>query len=121
MLTENLREDDRISIVTYASGDAVVLEGASGSEKIKITDSINSLTAGGSTAGSKGIETAYKIAEKYFIKGGNNRVILATDGDLNVGITSEGDLKRLIEEKKKSGIHLSVLGFGSGNIKDNKM
>ncbi|MCI7444304.1 MAG: VWA domain-containing protein [Clostridium sp.] len=121
MLTENLREEDRISIVTYASGDAVVLEGASGSEKIKITDSINSLIAGGSTAGSKGIETAYKIAEKYFIKGGNNRVILATDGDLNVGITSEGDLKRLIEEKKKSGIHLSVLGFGSGNIKDNKM
>ena len=121
MLTENLREDDKISIVTYASGDAVVLEGASGNEKIKITDSINSLTAGGSTAGSKGIETAYKIAEKYFIKDGNNRVILATDGDLNVGITSEGELKRLIKEKKKSGIHLSVLGFGSGNIKDNKM
>ena len=121
MLTENLSTEDRISIVTYAGEDAVVLEGADGNDKEKILEAINSLTAGGSTAGAAGINTAYKIAEKYFIKGGNNRIILATDGDLNVGISSESDLTALVEEKRETGVYLSVLGFGTGNIKDNKM
>lgn len=121
LLTQNLKSADRISIVTYAGTDSVLLEGATGDEKLRITDAINSLTAGGSTAGADGINTAYKIAEKYFIEGGNNRIILATDGDMNVGITSESELKRLVEKKRDSGIGLSVLGFGTGNIKDNKM
>ncbi len=121
LLTEQLSERDRISIVTYASYDTVVLEGATGEDRQQITDAINMLEAGGSTAGSKGITTAYAIAERYFIAGGNNRVILATDGDLNVGVTSEGELKRLVEEKRDSGVFLSVMGFGEGNIKDNKM
>lgn len=121
MLTENLDSQDRISIVTYAGDDKVVLKGADGNEKKKIIDAINSLEAGGSTAGAKGINTAYKLAEKYFISGGNNRIILATDGDLNVGISSESDLTELVEEKRESGVFLSVLGFGTGNIKDNKM
>lgn len=121
LLTEELTENDRISIVTYAGNDSVVLEGVRGDEKVKIRQSLEELEAGGSTAGEAGINKAYEIAEKYFIPNGNNRVVLATDGDLNVGISSEGELKSLIEEKKKSGVHLSVLGFGMGNIKDNKM
>ncbi len=121
LLTENLTQKDRISIVTYASGDAVILEGANGTQTDKIMDAINQLEASGSTAGSAGIETAYEIAEKYFIPDGNNRVILATDGDLNVGISSESGLTDLITQKKESGVYLSVLGFGQGNIKDNKM
>lgn len=121
MLTENLSAEDRISIVTYAGSDSVVLEGADGNDREKILEAINSLTAGGSTAGAAGINTAYKIAEKYFIEGGNNRIILATDGDLNVGISSESDLTALVEEKRETGVYLSVLGFGTGNIKDNKM
>ncbi|MDD5935024.1 MAG: VWA domain-containing protein [Clostridiales bacterium] len=121
LLTEKLTEKDRVSIVTYASGDAVVLEGANGIQKDKIMNAINNLYASGSTAGSAGIQTAYEIAEKYFIPNGNNRVILATDGDLNVGITSESGLEQLITEKKESGVYLSVLGFGTQNIKDNKM
>ena len=121
MLTEELTPADRISIVTYAGTDSVVLEGADGGNKQKITAAIESLQAGGSTAGAAGINTAYKIAEKYFISGGNNRVILATDGDLNVGISSEADLKKLVEKKRETGVYLSVLGFGTGNIKDNKM
>lgn len=121
LLTENLTQKDRVSIVTYASGDAVILEGANGTETEKIMEAIYELEASGSTAGSAGIETAYEIAERYFISDGNNRVILATDGDLNVGITSESELTDLITEKKESGVYLSVLGFGQGNIKDNKM
>ncbi len=121
LLTENLRPDDVISIVTYASSDQVVLDGATGDEAERIQTAIEDLTAGGSTAGSKGIQTAYELAEAHFIEGGNNRVILATDGDLNVGITSEGELTDLIEEKRKSGVFLSVMGFGTGNLKDNKM
>ncbi|MBQ8780274.1 MAG: VWA domain-containing protein [Oscillospiraceae bacterium] len=121
MLTENLNERDRISIVTYAGYDQVVLEGAEGSQREAINNAINALEAGGSTAGADGINTAYKIAEKYFIEGGNNRIILATDGDLNVGISSESDLTDLVEKKRESGVFLSVLGFGTGNIKDNKM
>lgn len=121
LLTEKLSSKDRISIVTYASEDTVVLQGAAGSEKRKIKKAINGLEAGGGTWGSRGIETAYALAEENFIKGGNNRVILATDGDLNIGMTSEEELEELISEKKESGIFLSVLGFGTGNIKDNKL
>ena len=121
MLAANLTSKDRVSIVTYAGSDKVLLEGVEGSEYDLITDTLNELEAGGSTDGSAGIITAYEIAEEYFIEGGNNRVILATDGDLNVGLTSEEELEDLISEKKESGVFLSVLGFGTGNIKDNKM
>lgn len=121
LLAENLTEKDRISIVTYASEDRIVLDGAHGDETKKIKKALAGLEAGGGTYGSKGIETAYALAEKNFIKGGNNRIILATDGDLNIGLTSEEELEELITKKKESGIFLSVLGFGTGNIKDNKM
>ncbi len=121
LLTENLTPQDRVSIVTYAGSDRVVLEGADGNNKAEILEAINSLEAYGSTAGADGINTAYKIAEKYFISGGNNRIVLATDGDLNVGISSESELTKLVEKKCETGVFLSVLGFGTGNIKDNKM
>lgn len=121
LLTENLRAEDRISIVTYASSDRVVLSGASGADKKTIMDAIENLTAGGSTAGSKGITTAYALARENYIEGGNNRIILATDGDLNVGVTSEGELTRLVEKERESGVFLSVMGFGTGNYKDNKL
>lgn len=120
-LTDSLTDKDRISIVTYASEDKVVLRGARGDEKKKIKKALNKLKASGGTYGSKGIERAYELAEEYFIEGGNNRIILATDGDLNIGMTTEEELEELISEKKESGIFLSVLGFGTGNIKDNKM
>ncbi|MBQ8967977.1 von Willebrand factor type A domain-containing protein [Ruminococcus sp.] len=121
MLAENLGENDRISIVTYAGRDTVELEGESGSNYTKIAETLAGLTAGGSTAGAAGINTAYELAQKYFIEGGNNRVILATDGDLNVGLSSQEELTALIEEKRDMGIYLSVLGFGMGNYKDNKL
>jgi Ca-activated chloride channel family protein len=120
-LTETLNENDTVSIVTYASQEAVVLDGVNGEEKAAIMTAIENLTAGGSTHGSAGIQAAYKLAEENFIQGGNNRVILATDGDLNVGVTGDGELTRLIEKKRDTGIFLSVLGFGSGNLKDSKM
>ena len=121
MLTENLTEKDTVSIVVYAGEDRVVLEGVNGTKRAEIIEAINSLEASGSTAGSDGIITAYQIAENYFIEGGNNRVILATDGDLNVGLTTEAELEELISREKETGVYLSVLGFGTGNIKDNKM
>ena len=121
MLAENLTAKDKVSIVTYAGTDTTVLEGVKGSQQKKIINAINGLSAGGSTNGSGGITAAYKLAEKYFIKGGNNRIILATDGDLNVGITTEKGLEDLVAEKRESGVFLSVLGVGSGNIKDDKM
>lgn len=121
LLAENLTEKDRVSIVTYAGEDKIVLDGVSGNETGRIKKALNALEAGGGTYGSKGIETAYNIAEANYIAGGNNRIILATDGDLNIGLTSEEELEELIAEKKQSGIFLSVLGFGTGNIKDNKM
>ncbi|MCR5205201.1 MAG: von Willebrand factor type A domain-containing protein [Lachnospiraceae bacterium] len=121
MLTDELSQDDRISLVTYASGDRIVFEGLSGANKKEITEKVEDLFASGGTNGSAGIQTAYEIAEKYFIEGGNNRIILATDGDLNIGITDEGSLTRLITEKAKSGVFLSVLGFGWGNISDSRM
>lgn len=121
MLTDDLTAADRVSIVTYAGSDEVVLEGADGNDRKQILKAIDDLEAGGSTAGAAGITTAYEIAEKYFIDGGNNRVILATDGDLNVGLSSESELTRLIEDKRESGVFLSVLGFGTGNYKDNRL
>lgn len=121
LLAENLTQKDRVSIVTYAGDDQIVLEGVRGNETKKIKKALDSLEAGGGTYGSKGIETAYRLAEENYIEGGNNRIILATDGDLNIGLTSEEELEELITEKKESGIFLSVLGFGTGNIKDNKM
>lgn len=121
LLAENLNPNDRISIVTYASGDRVVLEGARGDEKQKIISAIESLQAGGSTAGSKGIQKAYELAMQYFIEGGNNRVILATDGDFNVGVTNITALEQLISQKRDTGIYFSVIGVGRGNVKSDKM
>ncbi|MDE6004814.1 MAG: von Willebrand factor type A domain-containing protein [Oscillospiraceae bacterium] len=121
MLAENLNENDRVSIVTYAGREAVILEGVSGDKTEKITKAINKLTAGGATAGGAGIIKAYEIAQKYFIDGGNNRVLLATDGDLNVGLSSAEELTALVEEKRESGVNLSVFGFGSGNLKDARL
>ena len=121
LLCEELGADDRISLVTYANGVQVVLNGVSGEEQTQINEAMEDLFAGGGTNGSEGIQKAYELAEKYFIEGGNNRVILATDGDLNIGITDEGSLTRLIEEKAKNGVFLSVLGFGSGNLSDARM
>ncbi len=121
LLQENLTADDTVSIVTYAGNSQVVLEGAKGSDHEEIEDAIDSLEAWGSTNGEGGINKAYEIAQKYFIKGGNNRVILATDGDLNVGVSSEAGLIDLVKEKKGSGVFLSCLGFGNGNFKDDRM
>jgi Ca-activated chloride channel family protein len=113
LLTENLGPDDVVSIVTYAGNSAVILDGARGDESGRILDSIYNLSAGGSTAGEQGIQAAYRIAEKNFIPGGNNRVILATDGDFNVGVSSIEGLSQLISGKRDSGIYLSTLGFGT--------
>jgi Ca-activated chloride channel family protein len=121
MLVRQLREQDTVSIVVYAGKAGVVLEPTSGSDKAKILSAIDSLQAGGSTAGGEGIRMAYRIAKENYRKNGNNRVILATDGDFNVGVSSEGDLTRLVEEKRKDGIFLSVIGVGEGNLKDSKM
>ena len=120
-LTESLGENDCISLVTYASNDQVVLDGVPGKERARIAEAVEDLTAYGGTNGSDGILTAYELAAKHYIKGGNNRVILATDGDLNIGITDEGSLTRLIKKEAESGVFLSVLGFGSGNLSDARM
>jgi len=120
-LTNNLRSNDRISIVTYASNSKVILDPTSGDQKEKIKSAVDDLVAGGSTSGSDGIQTAYKLAEQYKIEGGNNRIIVASDGDWNVGITNKDKLVDYISEKKKSGIFLSVLGFGMGNLNDAMM
>lgn len=121
LLVNQLTEKDRVSIVTYAGSAGVKLESTKGSEKSKIISALDSLQSGGSTAGGQGINLAYNIAKENFIKEGNNRVILATDGDFNVGVSSDSELVRLIEEKRKDGVFLSVLGFGMGNYKDSKM
>lgn len=121
LVTENMGENDRISIVTYAASNKILIEGATVNDKDEIMDELSALIAYGSTNGEGGIKTAYEVAERNFIEGGINRVILATDGDLNVGVTSESELKKLIEEKRDSGVSLSVIGVGTGNIKDNKM
>ena len=121
LLVNQLRDKDRISIVVYAGAAGVVLEPTSGSDKTKIINALNNLEAGGSTAGGQGIELAYQLAEKHFKKNGNNRVILATDGDFNVGLSSDDDMENLIVKKRESGVFLSVLGFGIGNYKDSKL
>ncbi|WP_296384599.1 von Willebrand factor type A domain-containing protein [Winogradskyella sp.] len=121
LLVNQLRGKDKVSIVVYAGAAGVVLEPTSGDNKEKILAALNNLQSGGSTAGGAGIKLAYKLAEKNFKKKGNNRVILATDGDFNVGASSDNDMKTLIEEKRKSGVFLSVLGFGYGNYKDSKL
>ncbi len=120
MLVNQLDEGDKISIVVYAGAAGVVLDSTDGSNKDKIIDAIENLHAGGSTAGGEGIKLAYQIARENFIKDGNNRIILATDGDFNVGPSSDGALTRLIEKNRNDGVFLSVLGFGTGNLKDSK-
>lgn len=121
LLVENLDKDDTVSIVTYAGSSEVLLRGESGANTDAILEAINSLEAGGSTAGVDGINTAYEIAKSNFIPGGNNRVILATDGDFNVGPSSNRALSKIIQEKAQDEIYLSILGFGTGNIRDDLM
>lgn len=121
MLLENLNDSDRVSIVTYASGVRTALDGARGSEKTKIANVLQDLEASGSTNGAGGLQLAYDVAQKHFISGGNNRVILATDGDFNVGISGKDDLKEFISQKRESGIYLSVLGVGMLNTNDTTM
>lgn len=121
LLVDQLRPNDRVAIVVYAGAAGTVLSSTPGNQTATIKDALDKLSAGGSTAGGEGIRLAYKIAQENFIKGGNNRVILASDGDFNVGVSSEGELQQIVEEKRKSGVYLSVLGFGMGNYKDNKM
>jgi len=121
LLVNELGEKDRVSIVVYAGGAGMVLPPTPGNQKDKILSAINELNAGGSTAGGEGIKLAYEVAKQNFIPSGNNRVILATDGDFNVGVSSDGELVRLIEDYRERGVFLTVLGFGMGNLKDAKM
>ncbi|HEU4694727.1 MAG TPA: VWA domain-containing protein [Vicinamibacterales bacterium] len=121
MLTDTLTPEDRVAIVVYAGASGLALPSTPGSRKADIQHAISELQPGGSTNGAEGIELAYDIASRNFVKGGINRVILATDGDFNVGVTSEGELVRLIEEKRAKGVFLSVLGVGTGNVKDSTM
>jgi Ca-activated chloride channel family protein len=121
LLVNQLRPQDRVSIVVYAGNAGLVLPSTNGSEKTAILDAIARLEAGGSTAGGAGLRLAYDVAQKNFIRGGNNRVILATDGDFNVGVSSDAEMVRLIEERRNSGVFLTALGFGTGNLKDSKM
>ena len=120
-LVNNLRAQDSVSIVVYGGTVAVILRATSGADKQKIMNVIDSIQPGGSTPGESGVKLAYHVARQHFIKGGNNRVILATDGDFNVGVRSEEDLEQLITEQKESGIYLTCLGVGMGNYKDSKI
>lgn len=122
LLLDSLDPEDTVSIVTYASMDTVVLEGVPARERSRIMEAIEGLVPYGSTNGTAGLTRAYEVAERHFIRGGVNRILMATDGDLNTGrATSEGDLARLVMEKKQNGVTLTMLGFGYGNRKDNKM
>jgi Ca-activated chloride channel family protein len=121
LLVNNLRNKDKVAIVTYAGSAGVKLEATSGGDKQKIREAIDELTAGGSTAGGAGIHLAYQIAKKNFISDGNNRIILCSDGDFNVGVSSAEGLEQLIEKERKSSVHLTVLGYGMGNYKDRKI
>ena len=120
-LVEQLTENDRVAIVVYAGASGLVLDSTNATQKDVILSSIENLQAGGSTNGAQGIQLAYALARKHFIQKGTNRVILCTDGDFNVGITNQDDLTKLIEEEAKSGVFLSVLGFGMGNLKDSTL
>ncbi len=121
MLVDQLRPQDRVGIVVYAGAAGVVLEPTTGMEKSKIIEALDKLEAGGSTAGGAGIRMAYQLARKNFVREGNNRVILCTDGDFNVGESSDAAMEKLIEQERESGVFLTVLGYGMGNYKDNKM
>ncbi len=121
MILGELREEDRVAIVVYAGAAGLVLPSTSAKEKGKIMAAIDKLSAGGSTAGGAGIQLAYKTAKENFIRKGNNRIILCTDGDFNVGVSSKSGLQDLIEEKRNEGVFLTVLGFGMGNYKDNRL
>lgn len=121
ILLEKLRPQDKVALVTYAGSAGVVLEPTSAKNKEKILTALENLSAGGSTAGGEGIELAYKLAQENLVKNGNNRVILATDGDFNVGVSDNSELQKLIEHKRQSGIFLTCLGFGMGNYKDNRL
>ncbi|NQU20313.1 MAG: VWA domain-containing protein [Candidatus Nealsonbacteria bacterium] len=121
LLAEQLRENDRVAIVVYADGEGLVLPSTPGAQRAKIIDALDRLEAGGSTNGGAGIELAYRIARENFIRGGVNRVLLCTDGDFNVGTTDTGALQRMVEKKARSGVFLSVLGFGRGNLNDAMM
>ncbi len=121
LLVNELRAEDRVAIVVYAGAAGLVLGSTPGDHKNAIMAAIDNLEAGGSTAGGEGLRLAYREAEKNFMKGGNNRIILATDGDFNVGESSNGGIERLVEEKRNLGVFMTVLGFGMGNIKDDKM
>jgi Ca-activated chloride channel family protein len=121
LLVDQLREDDRVAIVVYAGAAGLVLPSTPGCNRETILCAIDRLEAGGSTAGAAGIQLAYQVAQQNFLEGGNNRVILATDGDFNVGVSSDGELVRLIEQRRRGGVFLTVLGFGEGNLKDSKM
>lgn len=121
LLADQLRPQDKVSIVVYAGNAGLVLPATNGNEKIKIKEAISKLEAGGSTAGGAGIQLAYKTAQENFVSKGNNRIVLCTDGDFNVGVSSDDALERLIGEKRASGIFLTVLGYGTGNYQDAKM
>src|SRR5690554_573907 len=121
VLLDELRPDDRVSIVYYANNVGVLLEPTKASEKHKIIEVIDKMNASGGTSGGGGIELAYEMAEKHFLKDGNNRIILATDGDFNIGKSSDKEMQELIEEKRKSGVFLTCLGYGMGNYKDSKL
>jgi len=121
LLVNSVDENDTVSIVTYASGVRVVAEGINGANKNELVSMVDELVASGSTNGSGGIQKAYEVASRYFIEGGNNRVLLATDGDFNVGIRDDGELNDFISSKRETGVYLSVLGFGMGNLKHDKM
>ncbi|MEI9953049.1 MAG: VWA domain-containing protein [Pseudomonadota bacterium] len=121
LLAENLRPKDTISIVVYAGASGLALPATSGAQRARVLEALGRLEAGGSTNGGDGIRLAYATARQHFVKGGINRVLLATDGDFNVGTSSEGELQRLIEGERKSGVFLTVLGFGDGNVKDSTM
>jgi Ca-activated chloride channel family protein len=121
MLVNELRPIDRVAMVVYAGNAGLVLPSTPGSEKAKILEALESLEAGGSTAGGAGIRLAYKVAQQNHLENGNNRVILATDGDFNIGVSSDAEMVRLVEEKRKQGTFLTVLGFGMGNLKDSKL
>ncbi len=121
LLLDELGDSDRVAVVAYAGSAGLVAPSTPATRKKEILNALNGLKAGGSTAGGKGIQLAYEVAKQNRVQGGNNRVVLATDGDFNVGVSSTGDLVRLIEERRKDGIYLTILGFGMGNYKDGRM
>jgi Ca-activated chloride channel homolog len=121
MLVNELRPDDRVAMVVYAGAAGLVLESTPGSKKAEILAALDNLQSGGSTAGGAGLKLAYKVAQEHFVEEGNNRIILATDGDFNIGASSNAEMERLIEEKRDHGVFMTVLGFGMGNYKDDKM